>query len=98
MINNEKWVPVAKVKNYQHAYLWSLVLQSVHVPHVLFQQKGDWVITVEEELQAMAVNHIASFEQENRNWPPPKEEPAGFFSFRNRQPRSHRAGFGGGEC
>ncbi|MCB2180562.1 MAG: rhomboid family intramembrane serine protease [Desulfobulbaceae bacterium] len=86
MNDNEKWVAVARVKNYQRAYLWSLVLQSVHVPHVLFQQGRDWIITVEEEYQAPAVNHIASFEQENRNWPPPKEEPVGLFSFRNRQP------------
>ncbi|MBI5556004.1 MAG: rhomboid family intramembrane serine protease [Deltaproteobacteria bacterium] len=86
MTEDESRVPVARMKNYQQAYIWSLVLQSVSVPHVLEKEQGGWLITVAERFKAAAVGHIASFEQENRNWPPPKEEPVGLFSFRDRQP------------
>lgn len=86
MTENENRVPVARIKNYQQAYIWSLVLQSVSIPHALEKEQGRWLITVAEPFKAAAVGHIASFERENRNWPPPKEEPVGLFSFRERQP------------
>ena len=86
MTENESRVPVARIKKYQQAYIWSLVLQSVNIPHVLEKQQDCWLMTVAEPFKAAAVGHIASFERENRNWPPPKEEPAGLFHFRDRQP------------
>ncbi len=61
------------------------MLHSVHVPHQLQQQEGEWLISVDERYRAEAIGHLASFEQENRNWPPVKEEPVGLFSFKNRQ-------------
>lgn len=86
MTENESWVPVARIKKYQQAYIWSLVLQSVDIPHMLEKEQGCWLITVAGQFKAAAVGHIASFERENKNWPPPKEEPVGLFSFRDRQP------------
>ncbi len=86
MTDDENRVAVARIKNYGQAYLWSLVLQSVNVPHALFSRDDLWIITVANQDQAEAVGQISSFEKENRNWPPPKEEPAGSFFFRDRQP------------
>ncbi|MEW6521178.1 MAG: rhomboid family intramembrane serine protease [Thermodesulfobacteriota bacterium] len=86
MTEHDKRVAVARIKKYQQAYIWSLVLQAVDIPHVLEKEQDCWLIMVDEEFKAAAVGHIASFEQENRNWPPPKEEPVGLFSFRDRQP------------
>ncbi|MBU4261237.1 MAG: rhomboid family intramembrane serine protease [Proteobacteria bacterium] len=86
MTENDNWVPVARIKKYQQAYIWSLVLQAVNIPHVLEKEQDYWLITVDQQFKAAAVGHISSFEQENRNWPPPKEEPVGLFSFRDRQP------------
>ncbi len=60
-------------------------MQSVHVPHLLQQQEGEWLISVSEQHHAEAIGHLVSFERENRNWPPVKEEPVGLFSFKNRQ-------------
>lgn len=40
---------------------------------------------VDDLFRAEAIGHLVSFEQENRNWPPIKEEPVGLFSFKNRQ-------------
>jgi len=52
---NENWVPVARIKKYQQAYIWSLVLQSVNIPHVLEKEQDCWLITVAEQLKAAAV-------------------------------------------
>ncbi len=86
MPENETRVQIARIKTYQQAYLWSLVLQSVNIPHVLEKFQEGWLITVTEQFRDAAIGHIASFEQENRNWPPPKEEAVGLFVFRERQP------------
>lgn len=82
----DKWGIVARKRSYQQAYIWSLVLHSVHLHHTLVQQGGEWLILVAEDDRAEAIAQIASFEQENRNWPPPTEEPPAIFSFRDRQP------------
>lgn len=83
---NENWVSLAHIKKYQQAYIWSLVLQSVNVPHRLVRESNYWLLSVDERDKSFAISHIAAFERENRNWPPRKEEPVGFFSFRERQP------------
>lgn len=85
MSEERKWVTLARIKNYRQATVWSLVLQSVHVPHRLLRQANLWLLTVDERDKPFAVGHIAAFERENRNWPPRQDEPIGFFSFRERQ-------------
>lgn len=75
------WTP-----SYQQAYLWSLVLHATHINHELKPYVGGWRICVTEEVFDRAVAELHAFEDENRNWPPPKNEPEGLLSFRKRRP------------
>ncbi|MEN8141258.1 MAG: rhomboid family intramembrane serine protease [Thermodesulfobacteriota bacterium] len=52
------------------------MLQAVHIPHSLEERDNQWHIMVEENQHRLAVQHIAAFEQENRQWPPAKAAPA----------------------
>lgn len=71
---------------YQQAYLWSLVLHSAHIKHELKPYGGGWTVSVAEDMVATAVGELEAYEYENKNWPPPKNEPEGLLSFRNRRP------------
>lgn len=71
---------MARKSVYQQAYLWSLVLQAVHIPHQLSKDEEQWLIHVEQEQHGQAVRQIASFEQENKNWPPPAPQAISLFS------------------
>lgn len=53
------------------AYLWSLVLSSVRIPHIIVRQGDAWIIQVPFSIEDTARQEIAAFEQENENWPPP---------------------------
>lgn len=75
------WTP-----RYQQAYLWSLVLHATHISHELKPYEGGWTICVTEDLFDQAVSELHAFEDENKNWPPPKNEPEGLLSFRKRRP------------
>lgn len=58
----------------QKAYLWSLVLSAVQIPHTIVKQSDAWVIHVPFSIEDTARREIAAFEQENRNWPPPSTQ------------------------
>lgn len=65
----------------QKAYLWSLVLSSVQIPHIIVRQGDAWIIQVPFSIEDTARQEIVAFEQENENWPPPstagvKESPS----------------------
>ncbi len=53
----------------QKAFIWSLVLSAVDIPHVLVSSREGWGIRVPEEFMEAAREEIASFERENREWP-----------------------------
>ena len=72
--------------SYQQAYLWSLVLYSAHIQHELKPYGGRWTISVAEEMLDAAVAELEAYEHENKNWPPPKNEPEGLISFHKRHP------------
>jgi len=73
--------------NYKQICLWSLVLQSVGVSHMVANRGSGWVITVAEDLEEVASHQLASFEEENTRWPPPApENHRSLFSFHRRRP------------
>ena len=70
----------------QQAYLWSLVLHSSHIQHQLTSLGGKWTISVAQEMIDPAVAQLEAYEHENKNWPPPKNEPEGLLFFHKRRP------------
>ncbi len=56
----------------RQAYLWSLVLSAVHIPHTVRREGEVWVVRVPPGAENDARHELAEFEHENRNWPPPK--------------------------
>jgi rhomboid protease GluP len=56
--------------DYQQAFLWSLVLSAIDIPHELAQREGQWLLLVPGEFEPAARREIALFEEENQNWPP----------------------------
>lgn len=71
----------------RQAYLWSLVLSAVHIPHAVAQVGETWVIRVPQETEDAARHEIAAFEEENINWPPPKRKSAqGVYAPTDHQP------------
>ncbi|MEA3547143.1 MAG: rhomboid family intramembrane serine protease [Thermodesulfobacteriota bacterium] len=79
-------VSAAFCRTYQQASLWSLVLSAENQRHSLEKYQGGWLILVPEEGLDHARQSIVSFEKENENWPPPKEENVGFGLFKDRHP------------
>jgi membrane associated rhomboid family serine protease len=61
--------------DYARLELWSLVLLSVDISHRLEKVPEGWGIFVAEDDYDLACRELASFEDENINWPPPKPEP-----------------------
>lgn len=59
----------------QHLRLWSLVLTSRGIPHLLENSRPEWCLLVPEGHQAEALSEIRTFEEQNRNWPPPAPSP-----------------------
>jgi len=71
----------------RQAYLWSLVLSAVHIPHGVRREGEVWVIRVPAGAENAARHELAEFEHENRNWPPPKKEAApGVYVSEDHQP------------
>jgi membrane associated rhomboid family serine protease len=66
--------------DYHTASLWSLVLLAVDIPHELLRQEGEWLLLVPAGQEAAARREIVSFEEENRNWPPPAQAAPDRFS------------------
>lgn len=64
----------AETYNRQQAYLWSLVLSAVRVPHRVRMLPGRWTVEVPAQLAERARLQIGDFEEENRNWPPPPQK------------------------
>ena len=60
---------------YRKAYIWSLVLHSAGIEHLMMQQENVWHLMVPETIAESAKLEIAAYEEENINWPPPQEEP-----------------------
>ena len=52
------------------AALWSLVLSAVGIGHRVEQTPTNWRIRVTADDQKRATAELASFEEENANWPP----------------------------
>ena len=67
-------LPLKGVETQQKIDLWSLVLEAVHIPHQIVSENNGWVIHVAAEDFEVARHQVLSFEEENRNWPPPPPE------------------------
>lgn len=68
---NQLTAIAAETYNRQQAFLWSLVLSAVRLPHRLRMQPGRWLVEVPAQLAEAARAEIGDFEEENSNWPPP---------------------------
>ena len=63
---------VRETPDRQKLHLWSLVLSSVDIPHVVRLAEDGWQLLVEESRADFCQEEIRLFDEENRNWPPPK--------------------------
>ncbi len=68
----------------EEARVWSLVLEAVAIPHRLERHGDDWRCVTPEAAADEARRQLASFAEENRNWPPPP--PAADQGWERRQP------------
>ncbi|MDH4321949.1 MAG: rhomboid family intramembrane serine protease [Desulfobulbaceae bacterium] len=57
--------------NGEESWLWSLVLESVAIPHRLERHGDDWRCLTPVAVADEARRQLASFADENRDWPPP---------------------------
>lgn len=77
---------VFKSGNYQRLMLWSLVLQAAGLAHRVVSDTSGWSLLVSEEDVDEARAQIRSFERENRDWPPVREEPLNLLAFPHNKP------------
>ena len=70
---NDEYVPLRTTRSRYQAEIWSLVLLSARIAHVTEHPAPDYVVMVGASQAERAELEIASFERENRNWPPPKD-------------------------
>ena len=66
---------VAINSDYSHLELWSLVLLSVNIRHRIEKTEEGWGIWVSEDDYEHSRWELASFVEENSNWPPPEPLP-----------------------
>ncbi len=59
--------------NQEYASTCALVLTAVNIPHNVEHEDNLFVIRVPHANAAMASYHLRSYDQENKNWPPPQE-------------------------
>lgn len=55
------------------AYLWSLVLSSARIPHVIGYENTAWAVKVRPEQIEAARQEIILYEEENKSWPPARD-------------------------
>lgn len=58
----------------EKVHLWSLVLSAVRIDHTVRPGEGGWHFFVAEDQAELARREITLFEEENRNWPPPRDK------------------------
>ncbi|MCK4837654.1 MAG: rhomboid family intramembrane serine protease [Desulfobulbaceae bacterium] len=68
----DEYVNLRTTHSRYQAELWSLVLLSAGIAHVTEHRAPDYEVMVDGAQSKRAELEIASFERENRNWPPPK--------------------------
>jgi membrane associated rhomboid family serine protease len=73
-MTEKKMVTAAETYNRQQVYLWSLVLSAVRIPHAVRTAPPGWIVEVPAEAAEAAREEIHGFEEENRNWPPPRQK------------------------
>ncbi len=60
--------------SHQKAHLWSLVLWATGIPHEIIQENGEWSLKVDPSIEMHARQQLTNYEEENANWPPPKDD------------------------
>ena len=63
---------IGPLKNRRTARDWALVLQSQSIAFVMQMLPEGWFLQVSQAQEAHARQSIALYEEENRNWPPPR--------------------------
>jgi membrane associated rhomboid family serine protease len=69
------YVPVRATRSRGQAELWTLVLLSADIPTLTERAAADYVVLVGAARASQAAAELGRFDEENRNWPPPKALP-----------------------
>ena len=64
----------ASTPEYRKAFTWALVLYAAGIDHIMEHRGNQWLLLVAEAAEEKARREILVYEDENRNWPPPKDE------------------------
>jgi membrane associated rhomboid family serine protease len=67
----EAWIGPAPHR--RKAREWALVLQSMSIPCVVMHTPQGWMLRVEPVHERRALNAVELYENENQNWPPPRQ-------------------------